>query len=70
MAGFDMVVSDCSQSVSRNGAVIQIRVYRLEHERDWSVEIVEGEDLSTFFDATYSSERSALQAALCALKVA
>lgn len=70
MAGFDMIVSDCSQSVRRNGAVIQIRIYRLEHERDWSVEIVEGEDLSTFSDATYSSERAALQAALRTLKCA
>ena len=70
MAGFDIIVSDCSRSVSRNGADIQIRIYRLEHERAWFVEIVEGDDLSTFSDATYSSERAALQAALRALKVA
>jgi hypothetical protein len=68
MAGFDMIVSDCSQSVSRNGSLVQVRIYRLEHERDWSVEIVEGEDLSTFSDATYSSEQAALRAALRNLK--
>ena len=68
MAGFDMIVSDCSQSFGRNGADIQIRIYRLEHERDWSVEIVENEDLSTIWDATYSSEQAALLAALDALK--
>ena len=67
MAGFDMIVSDCSQSVRRNGADIQIRIYRLEHEREWSVEIVETEALSTFWDATYSSEQAALQAAMSAL---
>ena len=68
MAGFDIIVSDCSRSVSRNGADIQIRIYRLEHERDWSVEIAESEDLSTFWDTAYSSEQVALQAALRALK--
>jgi len=68
MAGFDIFVSDCSLSVSRNGADIQVRIYRLEHEREWSVEITEGEDLSTFWDTTYSSEQAALQAALGALK--
>jgi len=70
MAGFDMILSNCSQSVSRNGTVIQIRIYRLEHERDWSVEIVEGKDLSIFSDATYSSERAALLDALRALEAA
>ena len=62
MAGFDIIVLDCSQFVSRNGADIQVRIYRLEHEREWSVEITEGEDLSTFWDTTYSSEQAALQA--------
>jgi hypothetical protein len=70
MAGFDMIVSDCSQSVRRNGAVIQIRIYRLEHELEWCVEIVETEALSTFWDATYSSEQAALQAAMSALQAA
>jgi hypothetical protein len=70
MAGFDIIVSNCSQSVRRNGADIQVRIYRLEHEREWSVEIAEGEDLSTFWDTTYSSEQAALQAALGALKAA
>ena len=68
MAGFDIIVSDFSRSVSRNGADIQIRIYRLEHERDWSVEIAESEDLSTFWDTAYSSEQVALQAALRSLK--
>ena len=70
MLGFDMIVSDCSQSVSRHGAEIQIRIYRLEHEGEWSVEIAESDDLSTFWDTTYSSEQAALQAALRALKAA
>ncbi len=70
MAGFDITVSDFSRSVSRKGADIQIRIYRLEHERDWSVEIAESEDLSTFWDTTYSSEQAALQEALRALKAA
>jgi hypothetical protein len=68
MAGFDIIVSDCSQSVSRNGADIQVRIYRLEHERKWSVEIAESEDLSTFWDTEYSSEQDALHAALHTLK--
>ena len=70
MAGFDMIESDCSQSVSRNGAVVQVRIYRLEHERDWSVEIAESEGLSTFWDTTFASERAALQAALRAVNAA
>jgi hypothetical protein len=70
MAGFEMIVSDCSQTVSRNGTDIQVRIYRLEHERDWSVEIAEFKDLPTFWDTTYSSEQAAFQAALRALKSA
>jgi hypothetical protein len=46
------------------------KIYRLEHERDWSVEIVESEGLSTYWDTTYSSEQAALQAALRALNAA
>jgi hypothetical protein len=68
MTGFEMIVSDCSQSGSRNGAVVQVRIYRLEHERDWSVEIAESDDLVTLWDTTYSSEKFALQAALRALE--
>jgi len=70
MAGFEMVVSDFSQTVSRNGTDIQVLIYRLEHERDWSVEIGESEGLSTFWDTTYFSERVALQAALRAVNAA
>ena len=68
--GVGMVESDWSQSVSRNGAEIQIRIYRQEHEREWSVEIAEGEGLSTFSDVTYPTEQAALQNALRVLKTA
>ena len=70
MAGFDMIVSDCSRTVSRNGTDIQVRIYRLEHAPEWSLEIAESEDLSTFWDTTYSSEQAALQAALRSLNAA
>ena len=69
MSGFGMVESDWSQSVDRNGAMIHIRIYRQEHEREWSVGIMEGEGLSMFFDATYPSEQDALQTALRVLKL-
>lgn len=67
MAVFDMIVSERSQSVSRNGADIQVRIYRLEHEPEWSVEIAESEDLFTVWDTTYPTEQAALQAALRSL---
>ena len=70
MPGFGMVDSDWSQSVDRNGAMIQIRIYRQEHEREWSVGIMEGHGLSMFYDSTYPSEQDALQAALRVLKLA
>ena len=70
MAGFEMVVSDFSQTVSRNGTDIQVLIYRLEHERDWSVEIAESEGLPTFWDTAFFSERVALQAALRAANAA
>lgn len=70
MFGFGIVDSDWSQSVNRNGFEVQIRIYRQEHERDWSFEVVEGEGLSTFSDATHPSEQDALQTALRVLKIA
>lgn len=70
MLGFGMVDSDWSQSVSRNGAEIQIRIYRQEHEREWSVEIAEGDGLSTFSEATYPTEQAALQDAFRVLNLA
>ena len=69
MPGFGIVESDWSQSVNRNGAEIRIRLYRQEHEREWSFEVVEGEGLSTFSDATYPSEQDALHTSLRVLKI-
>ena len=70
MPSFGMVESDWSQSVSRNGAEIQIRIYRQEHECEWSVEIAESEGLTTFSDITYPTEKAALETALRVLRIA
>ena len=69
MTGFGIVESDLSQSVDRNGAEIQVRVYRQEHDWEWAFEVVEGGGLSTFSDATYPSEQDALQTALRILRI-
>ena len=59
-----LVLSELSQTVSRDGTFVEIEIYRLEDGDAWTLEVVDETNASTVWDNTYPTEQAALDEAL------
>lgn len=59
-----LVLSELSQTVSRDGTFVEIEIYRLEDETTWALEVVDETNASTVWDNTYPTEQAALDEAM------
>ena len=61
MADPNIVHSDLSRSIVVGGLNFRVKIYRLEHEPGWSLEVVDKSGTSTVWDDQFKSDREALE---------
>ena len=59
----NLVISGLSQRTSVDGHKLQIEIVRLEHETNWSLEIVDEDGTSTVWDDLFDTDQAALDEA-------
>jgi len=64
----NVVHSSKSQRVAIDGYPFQIEIYRLEGDREWSLEVIDMDGTSHVWDETFASDKAARTAALIALE--
>ena len=55
----NLVTSGLSGEINRNEVTIELCIYRLEHEDEWSLEVVNSNGTSIVWDKTFSSDQDA-----------
>ena len=63
MSDPNLINSGLSQRISVEGHELRIEIVRLEHETQWSLEVVDGDGTSTVWDDLFDTDQSALDAA-------
>ena len=58
----NLVVSGLSRTITIDGVTVQINIVRLEHEPQWSLEVVNDRGTSTVWDDLFDSDDEAYQA--------
>lgn len=64
----NLVDSGLSQRVTVDGHDFQIEIYRLEHDTQWSLEVVDEDGTSTVWDDLFDSDQAALDEVLKTIK--
>jgi len=64
----NLVTSPKSQSVVIDGYRFDLEIYRLERERDWTLEVVDQDGTSHVWDECFASDKDARNAAIAALE--
>ena len=59
-----LLISGLSCEHSHGDGHVQIEIYRLEHEEEWTLEIVAEDGNSTVWDDTFATDREALYEAI------
>ena len=59
----NLVISGLSQRTSVDGHELRIEIVRLEHETNWSLEIVDEDGNSTVWDDLFDTDQAALDEA-------
>jgi hypothetical protein len=55
----NLVTSGLSTVVTKGGVKLQVNILRLEHETEWSLEVVSPDGASTVWNDTFSSDEAA-----------
>ena len=63
MSDPNLINSGLSQQISVEGHELRIEIVRLEHETQWSLEVVDEDGTSTVWDDLFNTDQSALDAA-------
>ena len=58
----DIVTSGLSRVFVADGKRVDVRIYRLEHDRDWTLEVVNDQGTSTVWDAPFDTDTEAFAA--------
>jgi hypothetical protein len=54
-----IVNSSLSRKVTRNGVTVNVSIIRLEHEKEWSLEVVNAASTSTVWDELFPTDEAA-----------
>ena len=63
-----LVTSSLSQGLEEDGHVFEINIFRLEEQRDWTLEVVDRDGTSHVWDDPFPSEAAALSEAQTAIR--
>ena len=58
----NIIHSGLSRTVTREGATVEVLIYRLEHDPKWALEVVNEAKTSTVWDTLFDTDDEALQA--------
>lgn len=58
----NIVQSGLSRTVTREGVTLDVSIYRLEHDAQWTLEVVNDVGTSTVWDAPFDTDAEALEA--------
>jgi uncharacterized protein len=61
---YKIIASPLSQKITRDGTIIDVLIYRGEHEVEWILEVVDHAGGSTVWDDTFATEQDALNEVL------
>ncbi|MBL6426561.1 MAG: hypothetical protein HOY44_03415 [Maritimibacter sp.] len=64
-----LIRSSKSQRILVDGLPFAIEIFRLEHDVDWSLEVIDPEGTSHVWDDSFRSDKSARDEAIRALQV-
>ena len=64
----NLIDSGLSQRTTVEGHEFKIKIYRLEHEPKWSLEVVDEDGTSTVWDDLFDTDQAALVEVLKAIK--
>ena len=54
-----IVKSDLSRTVKKDGVMVEVSIIRLEHETEWSLEVVNSANTSIVWDDLFTSDDEA-----------
>ncbi|WP_242098843.1 hypothetical protein [Sphingomonas sp. CROZ-RG-20F-R02-07] len=63
----NIIHSGLSRTVTVQGASVEVKIYRLEHDPKWAMEVVNENGTSTVWDNLFDTDDEALQAFQLAL---
>ena len=55
----NIVYSGLSRMVTREGIAVEVVIIRLEHETEWSLEVVNAANTSTVWDKSFATDEDA-----------
>lgn len=55
----NIVNSALSRKVTRDGVTVEVSIIRLEHEKDWSLEVVNASNTSIVWDELFQTDEAA-----------
>ncbi len=58
----NIVYSGLSGPITRDGIIVDVQIYRLEHDPKWALEVINGEGTSTVWDDLFDSDDEAFAA--------
>jgi hypothetical protein len=58
----DITRSDLCRSVTIDGITVEVNIFRLAHEREWQLEVVNELGTSTVWDDPFGTDQEALEA--------
>ncbi len=64
MSDPNLVTSGLSERITVERHVIRIEIYKLEHEKSWTLEIVDDEGTSIVWDDLFASDQAAIDEAI------
>ena len=64
MADPNIVTSGLSKAMQVEGMKLRIEIYRLEHEAEWTLEVVDEDGSSTVWDDPFETDQAALDEVL------
>jgi len=56
----ELIISELSQELSSGGKTVKVEIYRLENDKQWTLEIEDEFNNSTVWDETFETESAAL----------
>lgn len=54
-----IIHSPLSGKFTRDGVTVDVHIYRLEHEAEWTLDVVDKEWASTVWEGTFSTDQAA-----------
>lgn len=58
----EIIVSPLSGEFTSEGITVEVQIYRLATNEEWSLEVVDEDDNSTVWDAVFASDKDAYDA--------